>query len=148
MSSSWRARRRSDIDLERSETLLEAPSPAALTTYRRDGSAVTSPVWFRFVGDALEVVIAQDDVKLRHLAARPQCSPVIFESVPPFRDVRVEGEPTLHTHGVTDARRSIATRYLGGEDGERFTAARGPGVVLRLPITDGRAWDLAAILPG
>ncbi len=29
-------------------SLLEAPSAAVLTTYRKDGSALVSPVWFRF----------------------------------------------------------------------------------------------------
>jgi len=40
-------------------TVSMAPSPAVLTTYRKDGTAVTSPVWFRFRGDTFEVVIAE-----------------------------------------------------------------------------------------
>ena len=31
------------------------------------------PVWFRWAGDAFEVVIAKGDVKLRHLARDPRC---------------------------------------------------------------------------
>ena len=62
-----------------------------LTTYRADGTAVTSPVWFRYCHACFEVVIAENDVKLRHLAAHPQCSLVVFETVPPFRGVRVQG---------------------------------------------------------
>jgi hypothetical protein len=76
-------------------SLLEAPSPAVLTTYRANGTAATSPVWFRFRDGCFEVVIAENDVKLRHLAAHPQCSLVVFETVPPFRGIRVEGEPEL-----------------------------------------------------
>lgn len=34
------------VSLEDVSTLLEAPSPAVLTTYREDGSALTSPVGF------------------------------------------------------------------------------------------------------
>jgi hypothetical protein len=45
-------------------SLPEAPAPAVLSTYRRDGSAHTVPVWFRWTGEALEVVIAKGDVKL------------------------------------------------------------------------------------
>jgi hypothetical protein len=48
-----------------------------LTTYRRDGSANVSPVWFRWEGDAFEVVIAEGDVKLRHLARAPRCVIVV-----------------------------------------------------------------------
>ncbi|HEU5266935.1 MAG TPA: pyridoxamine 5'-phosphate oxidase family protein [Jatrophihabitans sp.] len=128
-------------------TLLEAPSPAVLTTYRKDGTAVASPVWFRLAADRLEVVIAENDVKLRHLVGRPECSLLVFESVPPFRGVRVDCAPTLRRDGVAEARRAIATRYLGPEGGARFTAQRGPAVVLRLPLDGARAWDLTAILP-
>ena len=56
-------------------SLLEAPAPAVLVTYRRDGSADVSPVWFRFTGEAFEVVVAKSDVKLRHLTKdRAPCS--------------------------------------------------------------------------
>src|SRR3954454_23579811 len=51
------SRRRHDRTMldERQYSLLEDPAPAVLTT-RRDGSAATSPVWFRFTDDAFEVV--------------------------------------------------------------------------------------------
>ena len=38
------------------ESLLDGPSPAVLTTYRQDGTAVASPVWFRYHHGAFEVV--------------------------------------------------------------------------------------------
>ena len=40
-------------------TLFQAPSPAVLTTYRKDGTAAASPVWFRFRDNTFEVVIAE-----------------------------------------------------------------------------------------
>ena len=134
--------------MQKFTSLLEAPSPAVLTTYRQDGTAATSPVWFRFHDGCFEVVIAENDVKLRHLAAQPRCSLVVFEAVPPFRGVRVEDEPALSREGAGEARRSIARRYLGPEQGERFAAQRAtPGIVLRLSAHQARAWDLTAILP-
>jgi PPOX class probable F420-dependent enzyme len=72
-------------------SLLEAPSPAVLTTYRKDGSARTVPVWFRWTDEAFEVVIAKGDVKLRHLARDPRCVLVVFEAVRPFRGLEVRG---------------------------------------------------------
>ncbi|MFZ0169283.1 MAG: pyridoxamine 5'-phosphate oxidase family protein [Candidatus Dormiibacterota bacterium] len=130
-------------------TLLEAPSPAVLTTYRKDGSALTSPVWFRWTGLAFEVVIASDDVKMRHLERNPNCSLVIFETIAPFRGVELQGEASLTHCDVAEIRRSIATRYLGSEVGERFAAARTstPGVLLQLFPGQPRVWDLGAILP-
>jgi hypothetical protein len=72
-------------------SLLEAPSPAVLTTYRKDGSAHTVPLWFRWTGDAFEVVIAKGGVNLRHLARDPRCVLVVFEAVRPFRGLEVRG---------------------------------------------------------
>jgi PPOX class probable F420-dependent enzyme len=136
------------VILDDVRSLLEAPSPAVLTTIRRDGSPLTTPVWFRFTGEAFEVVIAEDDVKLRHLARDPRCTLVVFEAVPPFRGVEVRGEAILVRGDVTEARRSIAGRYLGAEAGERFAAGRvsKPGVLLRLVPDAPRVWDLAGII--
>jgi hypothetical protein len=130
-------------------SLLEAPSPAVLTTYRKDGTAVASPVWFRFRDDTFEVVIAEGDLKLRHLTTRPECELVVFETVPPFRGIRVRSDqPILTRDGAQQARQEIATRYLGDERGKRFATERtSAGVLLRLPAHLAKAWDLAAILP-
>jgi PPOX class probable F420-dependent enzyme len=120
-----------------------------LATTRKDGSPYTSPVWFRWTGEAFEVVIALRDVKLRHLERDPRCSLVVFEAAPPFRGVEVRGEASMTQGDVTEARRSIAGRYLGPEGGERFAAARRskPGVLLRLVPVEPRVWDLEGILP-
>ena len=120
-----------------------------LATTRKDGSPYTSPVWFRWTSEAFEVVIALGDVKLRHLERDPRCSLLIFEAVPPFRGVEVRGEATLTHCDVTEIRRSIAGRYLGREDGERFAARRRdrPGVLLQLRPAEPRVWDLTGMLP-
>jgi PPOX class probable F420-dependent enzyme len=131
-------------------SLLEAPAPAVLTTYRKDGSAHTVPVWFRWTDDAFEVVIAEEDVKLRHLARDPRCVLVVFEAVRPFRGLEVRGVAELVEGDITSVRAAIAGRYLGVGDGERFAAERRsrPGVLLRLVPDDPRVWDLSGILPG
>ena len=130
-------------------SLLDAPSPAVLTTYRKDGSAHTVPVWFRWTDVALEVVIAKGDVKLRHLARDPRCVLVVFEAVRPFRGLEVRGVGELVEGDVTSARAAIAGRYLGVDDGERFAAERQsrPGVLLWLIPESPRVWDLSGILP-
>jgi PPOX class probable F420-dependent enzyme len=129
-------------------SLLEAPSPAVLTTYRKDGSALVSPVWFRWREGAFEVVIAEGDLKLRHLARDPRCTLVVFEAVRPFRGIEVHGTPELLDCDVSSARAEIAGRYLGPADGARFASERNkPGVLLRLSAESPRVWNLAAILP-
>ena len=72
---------------------------------------------------------------------------MVFESVPPFRGVKIRAEVELDDEGVQEARRAISARYLGAENAENFVAARGPGVVVRLPMSAARTWDLAGILP-
>jgi len=133
--------------LERVRSLIESPAPAVLTTYRRDGSAHVSPVWFRWTGDGFEVVITKGDVKLRHLERDPRCVFVVFEAARPFRGVEIRGNPQLIDTDVTAVRSVIAGKYLGAADGERFAAKRraNPGVILRLPAGDARVWDLSAI---
>jgi Pyridoxamine 5'-phosphate oxidase len=93
-----------------------------LTTYRKDGSAHTVPVWFRWTDPAFEVVIAKGDVKLRHLARAPQCVLVVFEAVRPFRGVEVRGVGELVEGDVTSALAAIASdqgsgRLVHGSDG-------------------------------
>jgi hypothetical protein len=127
--------------------LLDRPSPAVMTTYRADGTAVASPVWYRRTGDSLEVVIADGDVKLRHLAHRPESALLIFEATAPFRAIRVESIPIVDHVDVTDARRSIARRYLGIDRGDAFTAGRGSATIVRFSLSGARTWDLSGILP-
>ncbi|MDX6537282.1 MAG: hypothetical protein QOD37_1623, partial [Gaiellales bacterium] len=76
------------------------------------------------------------------------CVLVIFEAVPPFRGVEVRAEATLQEGDVADSRRSIAGRYLGHRDGERFAAQRAsrPGVLMRLTQEQPRVWSLAGML--
>jgi|SRR5579863_10148708 PPOX class probable F420-dependent enzyme len=133
--------------LDRVRTLIEGAAPAVLTTYRRDGSAHVSPVWFRWDGDAFEVVIAKGDAKLRHLARDPRCVFVVFEATPPFRGVELRGTPDVIDTEVTALRAVIAGKYLGTAAGERFAAERRskPGVIVRLGAGDARVWDLSAI---
>jgi PPOX class probable F420-dependent enzyme len=130
-------------------SLLEDPSPAVLTTYKEDGSAFVSPVWFRWTGEAFEIVVAEGDIKLRHLTRDPRCVLVVFEAVPPFRGVEVRGTPELIHRDVTPERAALAGRYLGEAGGRAFTVERRakPGVLLRLVPDNPRVWDLSGILP-
>jgi hypothetical protein len=134
-------------DLEELRSLLDAPAPALLLTYRADGSADMSPEWFRVAGERFEVVVAKSDKKYGHLQRDPRAVLMVFEAIPPFRGVKVRSEVELDDEGVEGARREISARYLGAEKTEDFVAARGPGAVVRLPMSAARAWDLAGILP-
>lgn len=106
-----------------------------------------SPVWFRVVGEAFEMVIAESDRKYEHLQRDRRAVLMVFEAVPPFRGVKIRAEVELDDEGVEGARRAISARYLGAEMAEEFVAVRRAGVIARLPISAARAWDLSGILP-
>jgi hypothetical protein len=130
------------------QTLLDSASPAVLTTYRKDSTASVSPVWFRFHDGSFEVVIAEGDVKLSNLRRRQECLLIVFETVAPFRGVRVEGPRRLIPDEDNRVRSAIAGRYLGAEEGRRFGEQRKkPGVVLQFDATEAHPWDLSGILP-
>ncbi|MEX1264554.1 MAG: pyridoxamine 5'-phosphate oxidase family protein [Actinomycetota bacterium] len=116
-------------------SLLDAPAAAVLVTYRRDGSAAVSPVWFRYTGEAFEVVVAKSDVKMRHVERDRRAELMIFETVAPFRGVRIRAEVELSDTHVDEARRAIALRYLGPKAAPAFVAQRGEGVVVRFPVS-------------
>ncbi len=130
-------------------SLLDDPSPAVLVLRRQDGEPIVSPVWFRVVDDAVEVVVAITDGKLEHLRRDPCCTLMVFEAVPPFRGVQVRGVADLVPDEGARTRLAIASRYLGAERGARYAdpARRPPGVVVRLSLADARAWDLSDKLP-
>ncbi len=131
------------------QALLDAPAAAALAVYRADGTILTSPVWFRAVDGQIEIVIAEGDAKLDRLRADPRCVFMAFETAHPFHGLRIEADASLNTDGVREARLEIASRYLGPGDGLRYVEQRTkPGVVVRLPLSAARAWDLRSILPG
>lgn len=130
-------------------SLLNKPSPAALTLYADDGRAITSPVWFRVAGDWFEVVVGATDPKLRYLRRDPRCVLLVFETVRPFRAVQVTGEAMIEPDEGARARLAIASAYLGSEEGRAYAdlARRPPGFVVRLPASASRASDLSDKLP-
>jgi hypothetical protein len=130
-------------------SLLDEPSPATLTLQNENGEVVTSPVWFRLSGDALEVVVAATDQKLVHLQRDPHCALLIFEALRPFRGLLVSASADVVPDEGSRARLAIASRYLGDDAGRAYAdlARRPPGFVVRLPAGAARPWDLGDKLP-
>lgn len=133
-------------ELDDLRSMLQAPAPAVLQTYRKDGTAKLSPVWFRHSGGFFEVVIADEDVKLKHLRRDPRVTLIIFENTAPFRGVQVSGDAEITREGLDEVRRSITSRYLDDELSRRFTEKRrGNGAIMRIASTEAKTWDLAPI---
>jgi PPOX class probable F420-dependent enzyme len=134
------------IDLERFGSLLSGAAPAVLVTRRKDGRPKVSPVWFRLHDDHFEVVIADDDIKLKHIERDPEVTLVVFEADPPFRGIQVTAPAVASRENLNETRRAITSRYLSDEASQAFTKKReGNGAVVRIPAAQARTWDLSAI---
>ena len=134
-------------NLERFQALIEGPAPAVIATYRKNGTVKLSPVWFRLKGDFFEVVIADDDVKLKHITRDQRVTLLIFESTAPFRGIQVSTEAQISRDNLDETRRSITARYLGDQASRRFTERRaGNGAVVRIPADSALTWDLSSIV--
>jgi PPOX class probable F420-dependent enzyme len=123
--------------------LLDRPLVAVLATYRRDGSVLLSPVWHEWRDGGFDVVTGGKDVKIQHLRRDPRASIVVYEHEPPYRGVEVRTEASLHTDGVPEAVKRIASRYLGPEGGAAYAETGGDDTLIRLQPGHLRAWDFS-----
>src|SRR2546423_112872 len=123
--------------------LLELPLVAVLATYRHDGTILLSPVWHQWRAGGFDVVTGGDSAKTRHLRRDPRASIVVYEHEFPYRGIEVSGEAHVHSEGVQDAARLIATRYLGEEAGAAYAERMRDDVVVRLEPGRVRAWDFS-----
>ena len=123
--------------------LLDRPLVAVLATYRRDGSVLLSPVWHEWRDGGFDVVTGGRDVKIEHLRRDPRASIVVYEHEPPYRGIEVRGEASLHTDGVHEAVKRIASRYLGPEGGAAYAESAGDDTLIRLEPGHLRAWDFS-----
>ncbi len=91
--------------------------------------------------------LAEATERMRSLLDTP--SPATLTLYPPFRGVQVRGRATLAPDEGAQVRLAIALRYLGPERGRAYAdvTRRPPGFILRLPLAEARAWDLADKLP-
>jgi PPOX class probable F420-dependent enzyme len=123
--------------------LLELPLLAVLATYRRDGTVLLSPVWHEWRDDGFNLVTGSRDVKAGHLRRDSRASIVVCEDGPPNRGLELRARARLSMLEDQTIVRRIATRYLGPEEGERYTETAGDDLLIRLEPDELRAWDFA-----
>lgn len=126
---------RRDLPIEDLIGFLERPIVAVLATYRPDGTALLSPVWFEWRDGGFNVGTSGDDVKVRHLRRDPRASLVVAEQRPPYTGVEIRTIATLVPDDEHVTARRIAARY----DDE----SSGDDVVIRLEPGELRTWDFA-----
>ncbi|MDP9243769.1 MAG: pyridoxamine 5'-phosphate oxidase family protein [Chloroflexota bacterium] len=75
---------RTNLSIEDLDDLLEQPIVAVLATYRADGSAMLSPVWFERRDGGFNVWVGgASEGKARHVAADPRVRIVVHEQTLP-----------------------------------------------------------------
>ena len=134
---------RKNLTPEELGDLLEQPLVAVLATYRRDGTALLSPVWHEWRDDGFSVVTRDDDVKAQHLRRDPRAGIVVAESSPPYRGIELRCRVRLVTEDVAPTVGRIATRYLGEERGAAYAEGGADNLLIRLEPGTLRAWDFA-----
>ncbi len=91
---------------------LSAAKYVLVTTFRRNGTAVPTPVWHAPDGDGLVVWTVRDTGKVKRLRNNPEVrlAPCTFRGEPTGDDVPARGE-LLDAAGSARARRLIRRRY-------------------------------------
>ncbi len=123
--------------------LLERPYCAVLATYREDGTVLLSPVWHEWRDGGFNIGVPLGDIKLRHLAADPRASVVVFDHSWPARGFEVRGIATVSDDARAEVSRRLSVRYLGPKNGSAYADRVGPGVVVRIEPGTARGWDFA-----
>jgi PPOX class probable F420-dependent enzyme len=134
---------RRNLTVEELGDLLEQPLLAVLATYRRDGSALLSPVWHEWRDGGFNIVSGSHGIKAKHLHRDPRAAVLVCEQVPPYRGIELDGEPELISEGVGEVGERVATRYLGAPAGADYAAEAGDDLLIRLEPGTIRAWDFA-----
>ncbi len=117
---------------------------ATLATYGSDGSVRLSPVWCEWIDGGFNVVVADGDVKARHLRSDSRASLVMYENEPPYRGVEIRTEATLTLEGAAEVERRIAHRYLSAEKADKFLdSTTWDPLLVRLEPGWLRVWDFS-----
>jgi len=116
---------------------VQGAAPSRANDLRKDGTVGRVPGLVPSRDTPSEFVIAENDVKLRHLATSPEGERLVFEAVPPFRAVSLRAEqPILTRDGAQQAAARDRSRVNLGEERReevrRLTHAA-TGVLLRVP---------------
>ncbi len=99
-----------------------------------DCGPVMMPVWYRYEpGGEITILTERNSRKTRLIRGAGRFSLCAQQDQPPYQYVTVEGPVTRIQDSVTvEERRTLARRYLGTEEGDRYiasTAAATPDII-------------------
>jgi PPOX class probable F420-dependent enzyme len=108
--------------------LLDLPAFASLATMLPDGAPQMTVMWYRRDGDTLHMITPAATRKARNIARDPRAAIVVTDPDNSYAFVEMRGriELSRDPDAIRDTLRAIATRYIGAERAEPYTAARDP----------------------
>ncbi len=109
-------------------TLLELPAFAFLSTLLPDGTPQMTVMWYRLVGDEIQMITPASTRKARNLAQDGRAAIVVSDPDSGYRYVEMRGDIELRRDpdAIREALLGIATRYIGAERAVPYTDARDP----------------------
>src|SRR6185312_12460006 len=101
---------------------------ANLTTLLPDGAPQMTVMWYRRSGDEIHMITPAATKKARNLTRDPRAAIVVNDPSSGYRFVELRGHIELRRDPaeIRDALFQIASRYIGAERAEAYTAARDP----------------------
>ncbi len=128
------------LSVEQLDGLLDERRLAVMSTFRRDGTVLLSPLWFIWEDGGFTIAMAAGDGKLTHLRRDPRVTLVVNEDEFPYRGFEIRAEARLLDAPYGPIIRRIATRYVGAEAAGFYDDDEG-GTAARIEPGEMRAWD-------
>jgi PPOX class probable F420-dependent enzyme len=128
------------LSVEQLDGLLDERRLAVMSTFRKDGSVLLSPLWFTWEDGGFTIGMAAGDGKLTHLRRDPRVTVVVNEDEFPYRGFELRGVARLLDVAYGPVIRRIATRYVGAEAAGFYDDERG-GTIARIEPGETRGWD-------
>jgi len=135
---------RTDLSVEELSGLPGDRVLATLATYESDGTVRLSPVWWEWTEGGFNVVIADGDVKARHLKRDSRASLTIYDHEPPYRGVELRAKAALTLDGADEVEHRLAHKYLGATKATKWLESPDwVPLLVRLEPGELRIWDFS-----
>lgn len=132
---------------EQVERFLRGRHVAVLTTMNGDGTALQTPVWYRYSDGVIYVRTNAKSGKCRNIHRDPRVSVCIQDERPPYRGVTVTGTAEI-TLDRPELSKAMSRNYLGAIAGFFYLRLRtrnqiegDPDTILVIRPERKRGWD-------
>ena len=94
---------------------------AVISTVDRSGRPRSAPIWFHWENGAAYMFTGRDTLKWRNIQRYPYASLCVDWRKPPYESIILDGPIEEANRPLYELVRSMAIRYYGEEQGEKFS---------------------------